>query len=70
MQKSQIYKINNFNEKIIVIEEEGVRMFVLKGSKGAFFIDTGYGGGDIKQTAQNIAKQNFKVIITHPDKTI
>ncbi len=67
MQSSQIYKINNFNENITVIEEEGVRMFVLKGSKGALLIDTGYGGGNIKQTVQNIAEQDFKIIITHPD---
>lgn len=66
MQNSQIYKIYNFNERITVIEEQGVRMFVLKGSKGSLLVDTGYGGGDVKLAAQNIA-QDFKVIITHPD---
>ncbi|MEL7569351.1 MAG: MBL fold metallo-hydrolase [Eubacteriaceae bacterium] len=66
MQNSQIYKIYNFNEKITVIEEQGVRMFVLKGSKGSLLVDIGYGGGDVKLAAQNIAR-NFKVIITHPD---
>ncbi|NMC56376.1 MAG: MBL fold metallo-hydrolase [Eubacteriaceae bacterium] len=67
MQNSQIYKTISFNERITVIEEEGVRMFVLKGSKGALLVDTGYGGGDIKHIAHSIAKQDFKVIITHPD---
>lgn len=67
MQNSQIYKIYNFNEKITVIEEQGVRMFMLKGTKGSLLVDTGYGGGDIKHTVQNIAQNDFKVIITHPD---
>lgn len=66
MQNSRIYKIYNFNEKITVIEEQGVRMFVLKGSKSSLLVDTGYGGDDVKLAARNIA-QDFKVIITHPD---
>lgn len=67
MRDSQPYKISNFNERITVIEEQGVRMFMLNGSEGSLLVDTGFGGGDINHIAQSIAKQKFKVIITHPD---
>ncbi len=67
MQNSQIYNVYEFQKGITIIEEQGVRMFLLSGSKGDVLVDTGYGGGDIKGFIEKNASKNIKVVITHAD---
>jgi len=61
------YKIREFDNAITVIEENGVRMFLLTGDESSLLVDAGYGSGNIKQIAQNISKKKIELIISHPD---
>jgi glyoxylase-like metal-dependent hydrolase (beta-lactamase superfamily II) len=67
MQNPQIYNVYEFQKGITIIEEQGVRMFLLSGSKGNVLVDTGYGGGNIKGFIERNATKNIKIVITHAD---
>lgn len=67
MQNSRIYDIYEFQKGITIIEEQGVRMFFLSGSKGSALIDTGYGSGNITELLGDKVIDDIKVVITHAD---
>ena len=51
-----------------VIEENGVRSFLLEGSEEAVLIDTGFGNGDLKAFIATLTSLPVtKVINTHAD---
>ncbi|QHQ61566.1 MBL fold metallo-hydrolase [Anaerocolumna sedimenticola] len=49
------------------IEQDFVRSFLIEGDKEALLIDTGVGGGNLKEYVEQITKLPVTVIFTHGD---
>jgi hydroxyacylglutathione hydrolase len=58
---------NKISEGFYSIEQGFVRSFLIEGDKKALLIDTGVGGGNLKEYVEEITKLPVTVIFTHAD---
>lgn len=63
----QVYTYSQFAPGLWVIEEKGVRCFLAEGPERAMLVDTGFGGGDLKQTVSQLTDKPVFVVNTHAD---
>jgi glyoxylase-like metal-dependent hydrolase (beta-lactamase superfamily II) len=49
------------------IEDNGVRVFVFEGTRGALLVDTGFGTGDLKAVVDTITSKPLTLVNTHAD---
>ena len=61
------YDIKKINEDTWIIEEEGVRFFLLEGTKKALLIDSGMNTHNAKEIAESLTKLPVELINTHAD---
>ena len=61
------YTIEPFDTDFYVIDEGGVRCFLVIGSDRALLIDTGFGKGDLRATVETLTALPVTVIQTHTD---
>lgn len=61
------YSVLKFAEHFHVIDEGGVRCFLITGSDQALLIDTGFGRGDLKAQVAELTGQPVRVVHTHTD---
>ena len=54
-------------ENTWVIEDEGVRIFILTGTERALVIDTGRSGLDVRPTVENVTQLPYELLNTHAD---
>lgn len=63
----QVYTHSQFAPGFWVIEEKGVRCFLAEGTDRAMLVDTGYGGGDLKQYLSHLTDKPIFLVNTHAD---
>ena len=61
-------KIRQLNEVCFAAEEEGVRFFILKGTKLSLLADSGMHAENVRKTAEEIAGTEVMLINTHADR--
>jgi hydroxyacylglutathione hydrolase len=61
------YSVMKFAEQFYVIDEGGVRCFLITGEEHALLIDTGFGGGDLKAQVAELTGLPVRVVQTHTD---
>ncbi|HEX2945517.1 MAG TPA: MBL fold metallo-hydrolase [Clostridia bacterium] len=61
------YITNKIGEGFYSIEQDFVRSFLIEGDREALLVDTGIGGGNLKQCVEEITKLPVTVIFTHAD---
>lgn len=61
------YAISKLFENFYVIEEGGVRSFLIAGPDNALLIDTGFGKGDLKAEVESLTSVPVTVVQTHAD---
>lgn len=61
------YTTNKIAKGFYSIEQDFVRSFLIEGDKEALLIDTGVGGGNLKEYVEEITKLPITVIFTHSD---
>ncbi len=57
-----------FAHDLTVIEENGVRMFLIEGLSQAMLVDTGFGHGDLPSFIRTLTDKPVFVVNTHADK--
>lgn len=63
----QVYTHSQFAPGFWAIEEKSVRCFLVEGPDKAMLVDTGYGGGDLKQYVSQLTDKPVFVVNTHAD---
>lgn len=61
------YKVTQLRPHFWAIDEGNVRFYLLEGTKLALLIDTGYGGGNVKELTESLTKLPVTVVNTHTD---
>lgn len=61
------YTTNKIAEGFYSIEQGFVRSFLIEGDKEALLVDTGIGGGNLKEYVEEITKLPVTVVFTHAD---
>ena len=65
---NEMYRLVELMPNFYAIEERDVRMFLLVGEEEAVLIDSGFGGGDLKDFSQKVCPVPVKCVInTHAD---
>ena len=62
-----VYEIINYSEDITIIEDSGVRMFLIKGQEADMLVDTGFGDIDIREILDSLTDRDVFVVNTHAD---
>lgn len=63
----QVYTHSRFAPGFWVIEEKGVRCFLVEGPERAMLVDTGFGGGDLKDYVSRLTDKPVFLVNTHAD---
>lgn len=63
----QPYSTHLFAPDLTIIEENGVRMFLIQGESRAMLVDTGFGGGDLPALIRTLTDKPVFVVNTHAD---
>ena len=61
------YMINRYSDSITIIENTGVRMFLIKGTSADMLVDTGFGNIDLRKVLSGLTDKNVFVVNTHAD---
>jgi len=64
---SSPYKITEVKKGFWIVEEGIVRMFLIEGKESAMLVDTGFGGGNIRELAESLTTRPVFVVNTHAD---
>lgn len=62
------YNVIKLREGFWTIEEGMVRTFLIEGSTHALLIDTGLGGGNLREVVESLTSKPLSVVITHADR--
>ncbi len=62
------YEIISIEENAWRIEEGGVRAFLFAGAGEALVVDTGFGGGNLREAVQNVTTLPLRLVNTHTDR--
>ncbi len=63
----QEFNVRLISEGFWMIEDSGVRSFLVEGSKKSMLVDTCFGNGDIKELAEKLTDKPLIVVNTHTD---
>lgn len=63
----QVYTYSQFAPGFWVIEEKGVRCFLVEGPERAMLVDTGFGGGDLEGLVSQLTDKPVFLVNTHAD---
>jgi hydroxyacylglutathione hydrolase len=61
------YTVQQYGKQFYVIDEGGVRCFLIVGKDSALLVDTGFGRGDLKAMVETITRLPVTVVQTHSD---
>lgn len=61
------YSVHNLAPDLTVIDEGGVRMFLIEGDSRAMLVDTGFGTGDLAALVRTLTQKPVFVVNTHAD---
>ena len=67
MSTQQPYSVYPFAPDLAIIEERGVRMFLIRGESRAMLVDTGFGSGNLPALIRTLTDQPIFVVNTHAD---
>jgi len=62
-----LYKVTELKKGFWIIDEDIVRMFLIEGTEAAMLVDTGFGGGNIRELAESLTRKPIAVVNTHAD---
>lgn len=62
---TEVYTVKSISKSIWSISEGSVRMFLIEGEDKALLIDTGFGGGNLKEFVATLTQKPIIVVNTH-----
>ena len=62
------YSVHKYSDEITIIENIGVRMFLIHGRDRDMLVDTGFGNFDLKKITEELTDKEIFVVNTHADR--
>ena len=62
-----VHTVTQYAQGLWIIDEGGVRVFLIEGQDSALLIDLGFGRGDLKAVVEGLTQKPVKVLLTHAD---